>query len=730
MAIKDARINAQAINAQAINAQAADSKAANSQAIGSQATGSQVSASSSSGSAVLFYAPSAESRAKNLLSLLAEQRNASAGSREDGWIFSSQPLSREALAQAFVRGSAIIGLCSAAILLRSLPISHKHRDSPLLCLASSSAVGGKATTVDCKVVSIVSLLGWHHGGARLARLLGAALALAGEEVRIVGGSASEERWGFALEDMPRGWLVEGDIDKTLKSLARGVGYSVVGEACAGFPPRKFFANAEVSMNSKQASSNKTRENKTSGNKKRDSVIRVELGYRARVDADIQIIPRRVSLGIGCIRGACADDISSLVASSLDEAGVARSALCGVASVLLKRDERGLLQFAKAWGLPLRFFSASHLQAMSALRGLTGNDEVERVVGSPSVAEAAALSLVSVSLVNVAGDGMDAELLLGKRKSSVATCALAIGDMAFAASDLAGEKNGYLKLVGLGPGGAMLRTAEAELALREADVVVGYAGYFPLLEQGETRADVKFIRHPIGEEEVRCRAAIACARRGQNTVLLGSGDTGVYGLATLLWQLLAQEKIDANTDANTRDSEEKARGREEVGGWESDAAAAQGLPIEVMHVAGISAMYALAARVGAPLADDFCAISLSDVMTPEEKILKRVTSAASGDFVLALYNPQSETRRKLLPRALDILREHRALDTPIALGRLVGRKDEEVRISALGEFRCEVVDMHTILIVGNSQTRLYRSPYGNRLYTQRGYRLVGASSCES
>ena len=692
------------------DAQSQDARSQDARSIASQAV-----APSAVGSVVLFYAPSAELRAKRIVSLLVEQSKATRGSTEDSWIFSHQPLSKDALAQAFVRGCAIVGLCSAAILLRALPISHKHRDSPLLCLANSFAPSDKKSY-------LVSLLGWHHGGARLARELAAALATAGEEVTVVGGSASEERWGFALEDAPRGWLVAGAIDKTLKSLARGVDYSVVGEACAGFPPRKFFANAKTVTGSKSASS-----------KELGGVIRVAIGCHARGNEgaaddgsedgneDIQIIPRRLSLGIGCIRGARVEDIASLVVSCLDEAGVTRSALCGVASVSLKRDECGLLQFAKTWNLPLRFFSAVHLQAMSARRGLTGADEVMRAVGTPSVAEAAALSLVSI-----ASDGMDGKLLLGKRKSSVATCALAMGDRAFAVSELAGEKNGYLKLVGLGPGGAMLRTAEACLALREADVVVGYAGYFSLLEQGETRADAEFIRYPIGEEEARCRAAIAYARGGQNTLLLGSGDTGVYGLATLLWQVLAQENAEANNERRQEDSkraaDEDSRQRVAQG---LPQGLPQGIPIEVLHVAGVSAMHALAARVGAPLADDFCAVSLSDVMTKEEQILKRIACAASGDFVLALYNPQSQTRRKLLPRALEILREHRAPQTPIASGRLVGRKDEEVLISTLGEFQGEAVDMHTIVIVGNSQTRLYCSPYGKRLYTQRGYRIARA-----
>ena len=140
------------------------------------------------------------------------------------------------------------------------------------------------------------------------------------------------------------------------------------------------------------------------------------------------------------------------------------------------------------------------------------------------------------------------------------------------------------------------------------------------------------------------------------------------------------------------------------------------------------MHALAARLGAPLGDDFCAISLSDVMTREKTIVQRIEAAAKGDFVVALYNPQSRLRRALLPRALALLRAHRPPDAPVAFGRNIGRKDECVKVASLQDVQdvdADSVDMHTLVVVGNSKTKRYDSPYGARLYTERGYRLKGA-----
>ena len=627
--------------------------------------------------AVAFFAPRHR---------LARTQELAEACRARGWLVSCHPLSRAAIAEAFARGCAIVGWCPPAILIRAVPWSDKHRDSPVLCFPPMVQEGqqeGQSV--------LLALSGWHHGGRALARDLEQVWQrhFSDDKLLVVGGSATEGVLGFSLEDLPRGWSLLGDADKVLKALLPAVegnlsskaAFEIIGEACGGFPPKQFFDLASGA----------------DGQKKKTRKLKIAVGFRKDKgkDADLRLVPRCVTLGIGCVRGASCAEIAELVDTCLAEADIEVDSVAGLASVSLKRDERGLLQFAEQRGLPLRFFSSEHLSSIAEHHGLAGSEAVARAIGTPSVAEAAALALAFALAVvpKEKGEGEEVErLLLAKRKSAKVTCALALASCVICESSLAGEKNGLLTLVGLGPGTAQGRTAAAARALREADCVVGYEGYVDLLEQGETRAEL--LRSAIGSEEERCRQSLALARAGKRTVLLGSGDAGVYGLATLVWQILAEESDD-------------------------------NIPVEVRQVSGVSAMHALAARLGAPLGDDFCAVSLSDVMTCETTILQRIKAAAEGDFVTALYNPQSRTRRALLGRALVLLREHRPPDTPVACGRNIGRKDESVRIAQLQDFATEAVDMNSIVVVGNSKTKSYDSPYGTRLYTERGYKLKGA-----
>ena len=636
----------------------------------------------SSRPAVAFFAP------RHRLAHAQEMAEACrAQGSQEGWLVSCHPLSRTAIAEAFARGCAIVGWCPPAILIRAVPWSDKHRDSPVLCFPPMMQ----------RQSVLLALSGWHHGGRVLAQSLARALEqvwqrhFSDDKLLVVGGSATEGVLGFSLEDLPRGWRLLGDADKVLKALLPAVegnlsskaAFEIVGEACGGFPPKQFFDLA----------------NGASGQEKKTRKLKIAVGFRKDKgkgkdkgkDADLRLVPRCVTVGVGCVRGASSAEIAELVDTCLAEADIEADSVAGLASVSLKRDERGLLQFAEQRGLPLRFFSSEHLSSIAEHHGLAGSEAVARAIGTPSVAEAAALALATAPKVE--GEGEEVErLLLAKRKSAKVTCALALAPCVICLSSLAGEKNGLLTLVGLGPGTAQGRTAAAARALREADCVVGYEGYVDLLEQGETRAEL--LRSAIGSEEERCRQSLALARAGKKTVLLGSGDAGVYGLATLVWQILAEESDD-------------------------------NIPVEVRQVSGVSAMHALAARLGAPLGDDFCAVSLSDVMTCETTILQRIKAAAEGDFVTALYNPQSRTRRALLGRALVLLREHRPPDTPVACGRNIGRKDESVSIARLQDFATEAVDMNSIVVVGNSKTKSYDSPYGTRLYTERGYKLKGA-----
>lgn len=222
--------------------------------------------------------------------------------------------------------------------------------------------------------------------------------------------------------------------------------------------------------------------------------------------------------------------------------------------------------------------------------------------------------------------------------------------------------GWLRIVGLGPGAPALRTVAAERAVREADVVVGYA---PYVEQCADLLDgQEVLRGRMGEEEARALEAVARAAAGARVALVSSGDAGVYGMA-----------------ART-------------------LAAAAGVEVEV--IPGVTAALAVAARVGAPLADDWASLSLSDLNLPWDSVARRLSALAASGIALALYNPRSRTRP--LERALAVLREHRAPETPVIVATDVARPDESILATTLGALDPEAVTMRSLLLVAGDTTR--------------------------
>jgi len=242
-------------------------------------------------------------------------------------------------------------------------------------------------------------------------------------------------------------------------------------------------------------------------------------------------------------------------------------------------------------------------------------------------------------------------------------------------------------VGLGPGDAALLPPLAHAALVRAQAIVGYKGYIELLEQ-EVLAGRQVLSTGMTGEVERCNAAIDLARSGVETVVVSSGDAGVYAMAGLVLELV------------------EARGL------------AQTLDVEV--VPGIPALCAAAALLGAPLMHDFAVVSLSDLLTPWEAIERRLVAAAGADFVLVLYNPRSARRRDHLPRALAAIAAHRPGATPVGLVKRAYRPGQEVVVTSLGGLDVEAVDMQSILVVGNSATRLVAAAHGPRMLTPRGY----------
>lgn len=392
-------------------------------------------------------------------------------------------------------------------------------------------------------------------------------------------------------------------------------------------------------------------------------------------------PRAHVLGVGCARGAGPDALWALAQAVLGEAGIAPGAVAAVGTLDLKADEPAMLALAARLGVPLRLFSAAELEA-EADRLATPSDVVFAEVGCHGVAEGAALAL----------SGPQGVLAVQKRKSETATCALGRAPAPLAGT-LSGRARGHLALVGIGPGQADWRTPEASKLIAQADDLVGYRLYLDLL--GPLAAGKPRHEFPLGGEEARCRFALERAGEGRRVALICSGDAGIYAMGALVYELLDRGAL---TDAAQR--------------------------VEVMSAPGVSALQAAAARAGAPLGHDFCAISLSDLLTPREDIVRRIRAAAQGDFVIAFYNPVSKTRRTLLAEAREILLEHRPADCPVLLAVSLGRPEETVGFRRLDALEVDEVDMLTVVLVGSTQSRLVPRGEGPVMYTPRGYAAKG------
>jgi len=391
-------------------------------------------------------------------------------------------------------------------------------------------------------------------------------------------------------------------------------------------------------------------------------------------------PQRFALGLGCARGCDVGEMWALVQDSLKAANIAPEAIACVASLDLKADEPAMIETAKRLGVPFRVFTADELEAEAA-RLAHPSDVVFSEVGCHGVSEGAALAIA----------GPDGVLAVKKQKTLNATCALARAPEVIV--EFAGRARGKLSIVSIGPGQHSWRTPEASVLIAEAEELIGYGLYIDLL--GPLAAGKKRSDFPLGGEEDRCRYALAQAGKGHNVALICSGDAGIYAMGALVFELLD-------------------RGPEALG--VSDAAKR----VEVVSTPGVSALQGAAARAGAPLGHDFCAISLSDLLTPRADIVKRLKAAAEGDFVIAFYNPVSKRRRTLLAEARDILLKHRPADTPVMLASNLGRPTEAVRYVRLDALMVDDVDMLTVVLVGSSNSKLAQLGEGPRMYTPRGY----------
>jgi precorrin-3B C17-methyltransferase len=250
--------------------------------------------------------------------------------------------------------------------------------------------------------------------------------------------------------------------------------------------------------------------------------------------------------------------------------------------------------------------------------------------------------------------------------------------------MSAEQKGILSVVGIGPGNDEHITPRALEAIQNAELVVGYSTYIKLVRHLLEGKDV--VRTGMTEEIGRARAAVEEARAGRRVAIISSGDAGVYGMASLVFQVL-----------------------QEIG-WTRDQSP------ELRLIPGITAVNACASLVGAPLGHDFCSISLSDLLTPWPSIRKKIDAAASADFIIGLYNPASGRRTKQIVEAQEIISKYRPGHTPVALVKSGYRRQQKIVHSDLDNFLDYEIGMLTTVIVGSTQTYMFE----DYMVTPRGY----------
>jgi cobalt-precorrin 5A hydrolase/precorrin-3B C17-methyltransferase len=387
----------------------------------------------------------------------------------------------------------------------------------------------------------------------------------------------------------------------------------------------------------------------------DGPARVIVTDRAMIPSPGEVVlhPPSLVVGVGTSLGAPPDELASLVDDAL--AGLARQSVAEVATIDRRLTEPAVV----ALGLPIATFTAEQLARVDVP---TPSAEVSAAVGTPSVAEAAALL--------AAGPG--AELVVPKRKSAAGTVAVA----------RRATPKGHLAIVGLGPGLPEHRTPAAAAAVRKAEVVVGYRPYVDqCADLLAPHHDV--VRSPIGSEVDRARIAVEAAAAGRRVALVCSGDAGVYAMASITFEVIGDS----------------------------------GAAVDVEVVPGVTASLAAAAALGAPLGHDHVLISLSDLLTPWDVIEQRVRAAAEADLVVAFYNPRSKGRSWQLDAARRILLERRAPTTPVGIVTDAARPDQRITLTTLGDFDAELVTMTTCVVIGSSTTTVVNG----RMVTPRGYK---------
>ena len=380
-------------------------------------------------------------------------------------------------------------------------------------------------------------------------------------------------------------------------------------------------------------------------------------------------PPTLWIGIGCERNTSKKLIRNAIDDCLISNELSELSIAGLATVDLKKNEKAILEIIKEKNWPIRYFSSIELSKIDVPNPSVN---VFKEIGTPSVAEAACISAA----------GEESKLIIEKKiykedGSGAVTLSIAESPNQFAPG------KGEVHIVGSGPGDLSYLTGDAKKALTKCSVWIGYKIYLDLLEPFRSSGQIR-IDSELTQEKKRCEKAIQLAEQGIKVAIISSGDAGIYGMAGLVIEL-----------SQTIENEFR--------------------PLVEIHP-GISSVQLAASIAGAPLMNDFCVISLSDKLTPWEKIENRIDGAIQGDFVVAIFNPRSQERNWQLQKTISMFLKARGSNTPVFIARQVGRAEQSIKLCKLSTINIDEIDMFTLLIIGNSYTKIL----GNKFVTQRGY----------
>jgi len=592
---------------------------------------------------------------------------------------------------------------------------HNHR-ALVFCLATGAVVrliapllkdkscDPAVVVVDQAGHFVISLSSGHQGGAdQLAQLIAHQL---GATPIVTGAAAALGLPGIDILGVPFGWFRgAGDWTKVSAAIACGETVQVFQEAgsclwqsqlpkthpfefggdgetrrrgdaeTGGINPGKSEPKARIWISPKL----KSGQDNTSS-----------IGQRSNIP-EVEWYPRVLWVGIGCERGTSKQLIEEAIQQTCQDYHLAEAAIAGIATIDIKADEMGILELCEQRNFPLRTFPA---EALSSVNVPTPSKIVAGEVGTPSVAEAAAICASLLPLTPAyQREQIPSSLLVPKQifKSAAQPGAVTVA-IAQSKQEYTG-RTGQLFLVGIGPGQINQMTLAAKTAVTQADAVIGYSLYIDLITPLQRPGQI-IEALPITQELQRAKRAIELAQWGLTVAVISSGDCGIYGMAGLVLEQLRASGWDGKTPG-------------------------------VELFAGITALQAAASRVGAPLMHDFCAISLSDLLTPWEVIVKRLEAAAQADFVTALYNPRSRSRTQQIASAQAIFLKHRHPQTPVAIVRSAYREDEEITLTTLDKLLDIPIDMLATVLIGNQSTAIY----ADWLITPRGYLGFGTEVSE-